>query len=195
MMSTISTHSDKKTPLKRSKSGLSLNSTNGSSSTPIIHRSNQSLMEQVQRDWSFDASDGDEKVVIGTNKTEVPAHVLRSIKWDSYKSATRKLLITLFSRDMLATHSLTGRPSPAFADRKVKDKLDQNMIQDIIQIVTRNCGVAESLVRTAITTKLADENKMMRQRNKQTTSPLASLNSSAIGNGLDNKENIEAKRS
>lgn len=194
MMSTSSTPYDKKSPIKRSKSGLSLNSTNGSSSTPLTHRSNQSLLEQVQKDWSFDASDGDEKIIIGTNKTEVPAHVLRSIKWDSYKSATRKLLITLFSRDTLANHSLTGRPSPAFSNRIVKEKLDQNMIHDIIQIVTRNCKVAESLVRTAITTKLADENKMMRQRLKQASTPLEPLDASAIGNGLDNKENIEGKR-
>ncbi|KAL1378108.1 hypothetical protein pipiens_015809, partial [Culex pipiens pipiens] len=84
-----------------------------------------------------------------------------------YKAATRKLLMTLFTREKLASHTLTGRPSPAFmGDRAkpVKDKLDQTIITDIISIITRSCNVTEPMVRTAITTKCADENKMSRMK-------------------------------
>jgi hypothetical protein len=129
------------------------------SSTPIA-RSNSS--SNLADEWN----DVEGDVQIGTNQTTVAAHVLRSIDWKNYKAATRKLLVSLFPRAILASRSLTGRPSPAFHDRSkpVKEKLDQNIINDIIQIITRKCGVHESQVRTAITTKCADENKMMRSR-------------------------------
>lgn len=129
------------------------------SSTPIA-RSNSA--SNLADEWA----DMEGEVTIGSNQTVVPVHILRSIDWKSYKSATRKLLVTLFPRAILASRSLTGRPSPAFHDRNkpVKEKLDQNIINDIIQIITRKCGIHESQVRTAITTKCADENKMMRSR-------------------------------
>lgn len=148
-------YSFKKNSFKRS---LSSNSFSGNSitSTPLGNSNN--LIEE----WA----DIDGDVMIGSNKTMLAAHVLRSIDWRNYKTATRKLLVSLFSRETLATKSLTGRPSPAFHDRNkpVKGKLDQNIINDIIQIVTRKCNVQEGQVRTAITTKCADENKMLRNR-------------------------------
>lgn len=54
----------------------------------------------------------------------------------------------------------------AFIDRKkpVKNQLNHKIVTDIIQIVTKSCMVPESIVRNAITTKCADENKMNRQR-------------------------------
>lgn len=155
-------NSNKKQSFRRSASSSNF-SMQSSSSTPLAKSgrpsdSNQSLSEE----WAD--TDGD--FMIGSNKTTVPVHVLRSIDWGNYKSATRKMLITLFSRETLATRSLTGRPSPAFHDRNkpVKGKLDQDIINDIIQLVTKKCGAQESQVRTAITTKCADENKMLRNR-------------------------------
>ncbi|GLV35053.1 insensitive [Carabus blaptoides fortunei] len=81
-------------------------------------------------------------------------------------SATRKLLMTVFSRQILATHSLTGKPSPAFiaCDMPAKMKLDPVKVSDIVEIVSARCGVSESMVRGAITTKCADENKMFKKR-------------------------------
>lgn len=55
---------------------------------------------------------GDEEVVIGNNQTTIPRSVLMDINWKSHSAATRKLLRTKFSRETLATHSLTGKPSP-----------------------------------------------------------------------------------
>lgn len=54
------------------------------------------------------------KVLIGSGKTEVDRQVYTQINWSSYAGATRKLLMAVFPRDVLATHSLTGKPSPAF---------------------------------------------------------------------------------
>jgi hypothetical protein len=190
MMSNCSAASGDDRTFRRSQSMLSIAS---NSSTPLQRKNqgkkkNQNLLNQIQKDWNLDENvDDDKEVVIGSNKTLVKAHVLRSIDWENYKQATRKLLVNLFSRETLATRSLTGRPSPAFHDRNkpVKDRLDSSIISDVIQVVTKYCGVQESQVRTAITTKCADENKMYRQRmmaeEKQFKQP----------DQQDNKENVE----
>jgi hypothetical protein len=178
----------KKEQFRRSHSSSNF-SVHSASSTPIARaNSNSNLIEE----WADQEGD----VMIGSNKTTVPVHVLRAIDWKNYKTATRKLLITLFTRETLATRSLTGRPSPAFHDRNkpVKGKLDQNIINDIIQIVTKKCNVQESQVRTAITTKCADENKMLRNRKdneekeKFKTPTSAAAAASRIADS--NKENV-----
>ncbi|CAO1304457.1 unnamed protein product [Diamesa serratosioi] len=156
-------NSTKKQSFRRSASSSNFSMQSSSSSTPLTKTGRQSNSNQsLTEEWA----DVEGDFMIGSNKTVVPVHVLRSIDWGNYKSATRKMLITLFSRETLATRSLTGRPSPAFHDRNkpVKGKLDQDIINDIIQLVTKRCGAQESQVRTAITTKCADENKMLRNR-------------------------------
>lgn len=189
----------------RSQSMLSIGSNSGNSSTPIQRKQqkkekNLALLSQIQKDWNCEGDENaDKMIVIGSNKTAIPTHILRSIDWDNYRQATRKLLVTLFSRETLATHSLTGKPSPAFHDQNkpVKDGLDPGIIADIVHIVSKYCGVSESQVRTAITTKCADENKMYKQRKQQEKKqqfkqPNASLNSSnnPSTETMENKENI-----
>lgn len=123
-------------------------------------------------------------VSIGPNNTKIPAKVYESMNWSSASIATRKLLMSIFNRQTLATHSMTGKPSPAFKGhgKPLKQMLDPLAIQDIIFAVTRKCNVSEKEVRNAITTKCADENKMMKlQMNKRT--PMREMN----------KENIEYK--
>ncbi|CAF4810329.1 unnamed protein product [Pieris macdunnoughi] len=106
-------------------------------------------------------------VLLGEGYAMVPKGVLANIKWESYKNATRKLLIAVFPREVLATHSMSGKRSPAFPNKPAKAKLDPNVISDIIKTVMARCGVAENIVRMTITTKCADESKMMRYRQRQ----------------------------
>ncbi|GBP98028.1 Protein insensitive [Eumeta japonica] len=101
-------------------------------------------------------------VPIGSGKTLVPKEVYSKINWKSYTMATRKLLMAVFSRRTLATHSLTGKASPAFLSKPAKLCLDPKKVADIVMTVTANCHVKEGLVRSAITTKCADENKMLK---------------------------------
>ncbi|XP_037293189.1 early boundary activity protein 2-like [Manduca sexta] len=107
-----------------------------------------------------------EIVPIGDGHASVPSRLLRHINWNSYTSATRKLLTAVFSRRILATHSLTGKPSPAFPNKPAKKKLDPALVNDIVQTVVEKCCVPENVVRTSITTKCADESKMYRTRQK-----------------------------
>ncbi|XP_016995942.2 protein insensitive [Drosophila takahashii] len=106
-------------------------------------------------------------VSIGPNNTCVPASVYENVNWSVSSLATRKLLVSIFDRETLATHSMTGKPSPAFKDqdKPLKRMLDPQKIQDIIFAVTRKCNASEKEVRNAITTKCADENKMMKIQN------------------------------
>lgn len=168
---------------RNSSSNFSVQS---SSSTPIVKRSSSG--SSMTEEW--ENVEGD--VMIGSNKTSVPVHVLRAIDWKNYKQSTRKLLTHLFSREMLASRSLTGRPSPAFHDRKkeVKEKLDQNIINDIIQLVTRKCNVQDSQVRTAITTKCADENKMLRNRKENEEKKFKTPSTASSSSRAADKENI-----
>ncbi|KNC26955.1 hypothetical protein FF38_12707 [Lucilia cuprina] len=116
-------------------------------------------------------------VSIGPNNTRIPAKLYENMNWTSASIATRKLLMAIFDRKVLATHSMTGRPSPAFKDqgKPLKQMLDPLIIADIIFAVTRKCNVSDKEVRNAITTKCADENKMMKlQINKRT--PMRGIN-------------------
>ncbi|XP_059052555.1 protein insensitive-like [Achroia grisella] len=108
-----------------------------------------------------------EMVSIGEGNVQVPARVLKNINWSSYTAATRKLLNAVFSHRELATHSLTGKPSPAFPGRPPKKKLNPILINDIVQTVMDRCNVPESVVRTSITTKCADESKMYRAKKQK----------------------------
>ncbi|KAH8393144.1 hypothetical protein KR200_008994, partial [Drosophila serrata] len=103
-------------------------------------------------------------VSIGPNNTCVPASIFENINWGVSSLATRKLLVSIFDRETLGTHSMTGKPSPAFKDQQkpLKQMLDPLKIQDIIFAVTHKCNATEKEVRNAITTKCADENKMMK---------------------------------
>ncbi|XP_072945107.1 uncharacterized protein [Epargyreus clarus] len=103
-------------------------------------------------------------VSIGDGNAIVPSKVIKNMDWSSYTNATRKLLTAVFSRKVLATHSLTGKPSPAFPDKPAKKKLNSSLVNDIVQTVVDKCHVPESVVRTSITTKCADESKMFRSR-------------------------------
>ncbi|GBP98030.1 Protein insensitive [Eumeta japonica] len=69
--------------------------------------------------------------------------------------ATRKLLIAVFSRRTLATHSLTGKASPAFLSKPAKLCLYPEKVADIVMTVTDNCYVRENLIRLPLTWLLA----------------------------------------
>lgn len=66
----------------------------------------------INRSFMDEDGNGEDEIVIGSNQTTVPRSVLMDINWKSHTAATRKLLRAKFSRETLATHSLTGKPSP-----------------------------------------------------------------------------------
>ncbi|XP_053611044.1 uncharacterized protein LOC128675577 [Plodia interpunctella] len=103
-------------------------------------------------------------IPIGNGHAVVPARLLNEIDWNSYTSATRQLLQAIFPRRTLATHSLTGKQSPAFQDKPPKKCLDPKLVEDIVNTVSQKCGVDKRLVRNSITIKCTDEAKLYRNR-------------------------------
>ncbi|KAJ8715160.1 hypothetical protein PYW08_005141 [Mythimna loreyi] len=106
----------------------------------------------------------DEWIPIGSGITKVHKDQYSTVNWKCHTLCTRTLLIALFPRRVLATHSLTGKKSPAFKDKPAKMCLDPKIVSDIILEVRKRFGVRENEVRSIITTKCADECKMFKTR-------------------------------
>lgn len=109
------------------------------------------------------------KAILGPNGTEVKLEAYNAINFTSSAGATRQLLGLVFSSDILATHTLTGKPSPAFYGRERPEKmqLDQNKIADIIHCVRTIKKCTEREVRAAITTKCSDTSKKYKRRSQK----------------------------
>ncbi|XP_022224126.2 early boundary activity protein 1 [Drosophila obscura] len=121
-------------------------------------------------DFEFDQHPSSPMVMIGPNGTQVSRSSLSAINWDmTGPSITRKLLCEIFDRDTLAHHTLSGKPSPAFRDcaRPSKQQLDPLKVADLVYLMTNTLDMTPREVRTAITTKCADENKMLRSRSQR----------------------------
>ncbi|XP_052896790.1 uncharacterized protein LOC128303769 [Anopheles moucheti] len=134
-------------------------------------------------------------VAIGSNNTMVCSTVLENIKWVSYKYATRKLLQAVIPRNVLATHSLSGRPCPShlsFTDKPVKGRLDPNIVADVIEFIRQKFTIDESHVRAVITNKCADENKMLRMKNSTTKQASVKKTALASTRKTRNKENVSS---
>ncbi|XP_050095392.1 uncharacterized protein LOC126577648 [Anopheles aquasalis] len=172
---------------------------NGGESVTMASSDRGTIQEMIVNDWnderstsSVDTKSTAEDPLIEDRSTcirSIPESVLNKINWSNYKVATRKLLMNVFTREELATHSLTGRPSPAFRNehqKPVKHPLDPTVVASVIKLVSTRCKVEESLVRSAITTKLADENKMYRMRVSQRPSRMQKQLT-----GETNKENVK----
>ncbi|XP_035443883.2 protein insensitive-like isoform X2 [Spodoptera frugiperda] len=103
---------------------------------------------------------------LGPGNTMVPLRIIHTID-DSgidYPKITRRLLQYIFTRETLATHNLSGRPSPAFPNKPAKKVLNPVVVNDIVRYVCKRCKVPPSLVRITITHKCNDEAKLHRQR-------------------------------
>ncbi|XP_050321527.1 early boundary activity protein 2 isoform X1 [Bactrocera neohumeralis] len=110
--------------------------------------------------------DGTEFVVIGANNTRVLKKFLLELNWNNTGPAiTRKLLSRIFDHKTLATHTLTGKPSPAFLNmnKPEKGQLNQLIVQDIIEFMLFMTDLRARDVKTSITTKCADECKKLRR--------------------------------
>ncbi|XP_054089629.1 uncharacterized protein LOC105212114 isoform X1 [Zeugodacus cucurbitae] len=105
--------------------------------------------------------------VIGPNGTRVPTEKFNAISFTSSSAATRSLLCMLFPEEVLATHTLSGKPSPAFLGndrvRPQKGQLDPKKVEDIMHCVMSRTSCSDKEVRMTITTKCADSTKKFRR--------------------------------
>lgn len=81
-----------------------------------------------------------------------------------YKKYTSALLMILFDRETLATHSLQGRRTTFSGDDCPKPQLPPEILRSIIDHVAAKFNVDQSQIRTAIRTKLNNEDKLLKKR-------------------------------
>ncbi|KAI5638420.1 BEN domain-containing protein [Phthorimaea operculella] len=130
----------------------------------------------------------DEWIPIGSGKTLIHKDQYRKVNWKSYTIATRTLLLAVFPRRILATHSLTGKRSPAFQNKPAKMCLDPKIVSDVIIEITDRFKVKENHVRSIITTKCADECKMQKMR-QQLAKKRKSLPANKENDEMDDEDN------
>ncbi|KAI8439577.1 hypothetical protein MSG28_013304 [Choristoneura fumiferana] len=114
------------------------------------------------KNWTIDGL-----VPIGTGNTFVPEDKLDALRDQNYRFATRSLMDALFAKSVLATSSVTGRPSPAFPDMPAKSQLNPEILKDIEDEIIDIYKVTPDMVRLVMTTKCADEAKMARNAGLQ----------------------------
>ncbi|KAL7740833.1 hypothetical protein ACLKA6_013681 [Drosophila palustris] len=149
-------------PLKRPRH----ESSSSQSSECQLDAENAHLSHYPQR---IKLEDGSAAYVLGPNGTQITGQQYGQIFWTDAPVATRCLLSVVFSSDELATHTLTGKPSPAFygRERPAKKMLDQGRVDDIVLSVRNRTGGKERNIRATITTKCADTAKKYKRRAKK----------------------------
>ncbi|KAM4613105.1 uncharacterized protein ACJ7VT_011288 isoform 1-T2 [Polymixia lowei] len=81
-----------------------------------------------------------------------------------FKKYTSALLMMLFDRETLATHSLQGRRTNITGEDSQKPQLPPEILSSIIDHVGIKFGVDSSQIKTAIRTKLNNEDKLLKKR-------------------------------
>ncbi|XP_077582180.1 uncharacterized protein LOC144202926 [Stigmatopora nigra] len=81
-----------------------------------------------------------------------------------YKKYTTALLMMLFDRETLATHSLQGRRNSMNGEDFPKPQLPPDILRSIIEHVSVKFGIDGSMVKSAIRTKLNNEDKLLKKR-------------------------------
>ncbi|XP_063050657.1 early boundary activity protein 2-like isoform X2 [Engraulis encrasicolus] len=96
--------------------------------------------------------------------TQITASQYAHIKWNDPRKATKDLMLAAFGRQVLATHSYTGKSSNAFPGRDPKPQLNSAVTADIINYITTKFGAEVQAVKQAMAQKCSDEAKMARRR-------------------------------
>ncbi|XP_034538920.1 uncharacterized protein LOC117812335 isoform X1 [Notolabrus celidotus] len=96
---------------------------------------------------------------------QVPKNLYERIaEIGDYKKYTSALLMILFDRETLATHSLQGRRSTFTGEDCHKPQLPPEILRSVIDHVAVKFAVDGSQIKTAIRTKLNNEDKLLKKR-------------------------------
>ncbi|XP_053725229.1 uncharacterized protein LOC128761200 isoform X3 [Synchiropus splendidus] len=107
----------------------------------------------------------DDDIVYLAENLRVPKSLYdRIAEMSDYKKYTSALLMLLFDRETLATHSLQGRRSSHAGDDGHKPQLPPEILTSLIEHVALRFGVDCSQIKTAIRTKLNNEDKLLKKR-------------------------------
>ncbi|XP_049309681.1 early boundary activity protein 2-like isoform X2 [Bactrocera dorsalis] len=136
-----------------------------STGTPIFNPPRPAASSTPMQTQSLPPTDDCKYTVIGPNGTTVYTRVFQDISFKEPTTATRRLLSLVFTEEVLAKNTLSGKPSPAFKgrERPLKGQLDPDKISDVIHCITSRTDFIEKNVRTVITAKCADSAKKIKK--------------------------------
>ncbi|XP_072308551.1 uncharacterized protein [Eucyclogobius newberryi] len=128
---------------------------------PEVHNAPSTHTMPVQ-----DLPEDDENYLYLAENIRVPRNLYERIaEIEDYKKYTGALLMMLFDRDTLATHSLQGRRGTlSGSDDSQKPQLPPDILRNIIEHISSKFGVDHGLIKTAIRTKLNNEDKLFKKR-------------------------------
>ncbi|KAJ8273301.1 hypothetical protein GJAV_G00100000 [Gymnothorax javanicus] len=101
--------------------------------------------------------------MIGPNTT-ITLDQYAKIRWGDSKKATRECCIAVFGRQVLASHSVTGKSSNAFKGKEAKPPLDPVKLSDIIGYINAKTGLTKQEIKKIIAQKCADEEKLAKRK-------------------------------
>uniref|UniRef100_A0A0K8UCG6 BEN domain-containing protein n=1 Tax=Bactrocera latifrons TaxID=174628 RepID=A0A0K8UCG6_BACLA len=127
----------------------------GNATVPIVIATVDEPQEVSTAQLPRETADGN-SVIIGPNGTTVKKVDFDKTRWISASLATRSLLMLVFDRQTLTTHTLSGKPSPAFPNHHIKPPLDPLKVTDVIHCIQNRFQCSEEHVRQIITMKCAD---------------------------------------
>ncbi|KAK9528909.1 hypothetical protein VZT92_013039 [Zoarces viviparus] len=119
--------------------------------------------EEMRED--FNIPEEDDTFLYITEHLRVPKNLyVRIAEIADYKKYTSALLMILFDRETLATHSLQGRRNTFSGEDCHKPQLPPEILRSLIGHVAVKFGVETSQIKVAIRTKLNNEDKLLKKR-------------------------------
>ncbi|XP_068567812.1 uncharacterized protein [Cebidichthys violaceus] len=119
--------------------------------------------EEMRED--FNIPEDDDNFLYLTEHLRVPKNLyVRIAEIADYKKYTSALLMILFDRETLATHSLQGRRNTFTGEDCHKPQLPPEILRSLIGHVGVKFGVESSQIKIAIRTKLNNEDKLLKKR-------------------------------
>ncbi|XP_031708216.1 uncharacterized protein LOC116386270 [Anarrhichthys ocellatus] len=119
--------------------------------------------EEMRED--FNIPEEDDNFLYLTEHLRVPKNLyVRIAEIADYKKYTSALLMILFDRETLATHSLQGRRNTFSGEDCHKPQLPPEILRSLIGHVAVKFGIESSQIKVAIRTKLNNEDKLLKKR-------------------------------
>ncbi|XP_075966923.1 uncharacterized protein LOC142970516 [Anarhichas minor] len=119
--------------------------------------------EEMRED--FNIPEEDDAFLYLTEHLRVPKNLyVRIAEIADYKKYTSALLMILFDRETLATHSLQGRRNTFSGEDCHKPQLPPEILRSLIGHVAVKFGIESSQIKVAIRTKLNNEDKLLKKR-------------------------------
>ncbi|KAM6946579.1 uncharacterized protein PEZ65_000345 [Lycodopsis pacificus] len=119
--------------------------------------------EEMRED--FNIPEEDDTFLYITEHLRVPKNLyVRIAEIADYKKYTSALLMILFDRETLATHSLQGRRNTFSGEDCHKPQLPPEILRSLIGHVAVKFAVETSQIKVAIRTKLNNEDKLLKKR-------------------------------